>query len=89
MALHLNIFCFVDFDPLGKIHKILKFPNLQRYLRNFFACELDCSKLHFWSRINFIFFLSMCLGKTRPHAKFQVSSLNILSWRPVFVIEIQ
>ena len=50
---------------------------------------LDCSKLYFWSQINFIFFLSMCLGKTRPHAKFQVSSLNILSWRPVFVIEIQ
>ena len=49
---------------------------------------LDWSKLHFWSRINFIFLLSMCLGKTRPHAKFQVSSLNILSWRPVFVIEI-
>ena len=53
------------------------------------VCVLECSTLHFLSRIMLNFLYSMCIGKTRPHAKFQVSSLNILSRPPFFGIEIQ
>ena len=37
------------------------------------------------SQIEPPFLYSMCMGDTRSHTKFQVSSLNILEWRPLFV----
>ena len=52
-------------------------------------CVVECSKLQFFSRIILNFFSRMCFGKTRLHAKFEVSSLKILARPPVFVIEIQ
>ena len=37
------------------------------------------------SQIEPLFLYSMCMGKIRSHAKFQVSSFNILKWQPLFV----
>ena len=37
------------------------------------------------SQIEPIFLHSMCIGDTRSHTKFQVSDLNILMWRSLFV----
>ena len=37
------------------------------------------------SQIEPLFLYSMCMGEIRSHAKFQVSSFNILEWQPLFV----
>ena len=37
------------------------------------------------SQIEPLFLYSMCMGKIRSYAKFQVSSFNILKWQPLFV----
>ena len=37
------------------------------------------------SQIEPLFLYSMCLGKIRSNAKFQVSSFNIVKWQPLFV----
>ena len=71
-------------------HQLLSF----RYCSNFH--EKDWTNLNTWwilgwsnfskcSQIEPPFLYSMCMGDTRSHTKFQVSSLNILEWRPLFV----
>ena len=47
--------------------------------------RLGWSKFSKSSQIEPLFLYSMCIGDTRFHTKFQVSSLNILEWPPLFV----
>ena len=57
--------------------------NLKKKLFN--TDTLGWSNFSKSSQIEPPFLYSMCMGDTRSHTKFQVSSLNILEWRPLFV----
>ena len=50
---------------------------------------LGCSTITLTCQICPTFFYRMCICNTRSHAKFEASSLNILTWRPCFMSSIK
>ena len=52
---------------------------------SFITIDWGVKKLFFFSWIEPVFLYGMCIGHTRSHVKFQTSSLNDLTWPPLFV----